>query len=537
MIWNLLRVHVWIARRLFLQGPLWRRLVSAAVLLAMGAGAVWMYVTLTAALRAGEGSFTLASFAPVGVVILVFSLLAGLADTLQRLYLSSDMDLLMVAPIPSRVLYLEKLLLCSQSLWTPAFFLAGVLMALGQGQSAPLPYFPLALCLLLALVLFLTVAGMMLVIGLTRIVPPKAARNLIPVLLMVAGLAGILAQPTLLRFMAQIEGVMSSLAAATLDISRFAVVVGVSVAGALLWAWAGYGVFVGAFYYGWMGMRESAPRRARVVSRRYDVADMLTRFFSPLMRQLLLKDWRILLRSPRQWVDLFMIPVIMLALLFPMLKADNPLHAIGFWVLLTYSSMFMVNASQQTGLVAMAEEGPNFVLLRTSPASPSALLWAKFLGKWLPSALVWTVVYIVAGVLVKLTPWQVAALTLFMLWCMAGATFLGLVVGARSTRFTIENLKLRVTQLAAWAAIGLSLLFILSAFISFAAGIFRFAPQAGSVLAARQALAGFPQVIRLFERSESGVIITGLIGQSLLLILGWRLWRSAIRRLATWEVA
>ncbi len=536
MLTNLLRVHVWIARRLFLQRPTWQRFVSGAVILAIVAGSVWMYFTLTAALRAGEGLFTLASFAPMGLIMLFFFLLAGLADTLQRLYLSSDMDLLMVAPIPARALYAEKLLLCSQSLWLPSLFLLGVFMALGQGQGAPLLYFPLAFCLLLAALLFFTVTGMVLVIGLARVVPPRVARGLIPVLLMLVSLAGVLLQPSLIRSMAQLEGLMSALAAALLDIPRFAAAVGAMVVGALLWTWVGYGVFVGAFYYGWLGMRESAPRRVRVVTPRLDMAEVLTRSLSPLLRQLLLKDLRILLRSPREWASLFLVPVMMLALLFPLLKVDHPLHAIGFWVLLVYSGLFMLNASQQTGLVAMAEEGPNFALLRTSPASPSALLWAKFLAKCLPSALVWCIVYLVAAVLVKLTLGQVVALILFMLWCMAGTTFLGLVVGARGVHFNIENIKLRISQLAAWLHIGLSLLFILSVFVSYAVGILQFAPQAGCVQAARQALTGFPPAIWLFEPSGLTVVIAGLIGQALILIFGWQLWRGAVHRLATWEI-
>ncbi|MBN2002548.1 MAG: ABC transporter permease [Anaerolineae bacterium] len=537
MLWNLLRVHLWIERRLFLQGPLWRRLVSTTLLLGMGAGTLWVYKTLVQVFRAGEGLFNLAAFVPTVLVMLIFFLMAGLADTLQRLYLSSDMDLLMVAPIPSHILYVGKLLLCSQSLWLPAFFLGAVLMALGQGQSAPLLYFPLALCLLLALLLFLTVSGVAIVIGLARIVPPKQARNLIPVLLMLVSLISIGGQQFLARSLVQMEGLMSALAAATLEIPRFATVAGIAVAGALLWAMAGYGLFVGAFYRGWLGMRESAPKRVRGAGKRRDVADLMLRFFSPLMRQLLLKDLRIMMRSPRQWVDLFIIPVMMLVLLFPMLKPDSAFHAIGFWVLLVYSGLFMVNASQGTGLIAMAEEGPNFALLRASPVSPSTFLWAKFLVKCLPPALIWTVVYIVAGLLVKFTLAQVAVLMLFMLWCMAGTTFLGLAIGARSTRFNVENIKLRITQLAAWGEIGLSLVFILAVFLSFSVGILQFAPQSGSAQAARQALVGFPPSAWLFERSAMAIVIAGLVGQGLVLTFGWRLWRGAVHHLKTWEIA
>ncbi len=537
MVWNLLRVHVWIARRLFWQRALWRRLVSVGIFLGLGVGLVWMYTTLVTAFRAGEGLFTLASFVPTGVIMLLFFLLANLADTLQRLYLSSDMDLLMVAPIPSRVLYLEKLLLCSQSLWLPALFLSGLLLALGQGQSAPLPYFPLALGLILALLLFLTVLGMAIVIGLTRIVPAKQARSLIPVLLMLVSLGGLLIQQTLVGALVRVEGLMGALAAATLDIPRFAAVVGMAVAGALLWMAVGYGLFVGAFYRGWLGMRESAPKRARGAGKRRDLADLMPRFLSPLVRQLLLKDLRIMLRSPRQWVSLFIIPVMLLVLLFPMLKPDSAFHAIGFWVLLVYSGLFMVNASQQTGLIAMAEEGPNFALLRASPVSSSTLLWAKFLGKCLPSASVWCVAYIVAGILVKFTFGQVAMLIFFMLWCMAGTTFLGLAIGARGTHFNIENIKLRITQWAAWGEIGLSLVFILSVLVSFVAGILQFAPQAAIVQAARQALVGFPSSAWIFERSGMTVLVVGLVGQVLVLLFGWRLWRGAVQRLATWEIA
>jgi len=535
-MWKLLRAHIWTGRRLFWAGAPWQQILKIVLLAALGVGLVWVYNTVVTVLRAGEGLFTLAGFVPMALIMLIFFMLFGLSDTLQRLYLASDMDLLMAAPIPPRNLYLSRLLLCSQALWIPASFVGGVLLAFGQATRAPWVYYPLALGLLLAALLIFTATGMLVVIGLARIMPPRQARNLIPVLLTLFSLAGVILQQPMLRAAVRVAGLVEASSAATFDVARFAPLVGVVLGVALLLLWAGYGVFAGAFYRGWLGMRESAPTHGTPKRRANGRYEALLQPFPPVMRTILRKDWQMLARSPQQLMNLFVIPVLMLALLFPMLKPDNSLYALRFWALLIYSAMFMVNASQATGMAALAEEGPNFALLRVSPVTANTLLWAKFVSKWLPATLVWSGVYVAAAFLTQLALWELAALSGFTLWCMGGTTFLGLAAGARHTHFDVDDPKQRIAPVAAWMATGLALAFIICACFSFSLGLIRFAPQTASVQAAWQALGAFPRIARTVEEAGLGLILAGAIGQVALGSLGWMLWRNAVRRLATWEI-
>jgi hypothetical protein len=537
-MWKLLRAQVWMMPRMVSQGPLWQRVVKLAVLLVLGGALVWMYTALVAIFRAGEGLFTLASFVPTALVMLLFFLLSELADTLRRLFLSSDMDLLMAAPIPAPLLYLQKLLLCSQSLWIPALFLGGILLALGQGMRAPLLYYPLAWSLLLAVVVALTVLAMVLVSGLVRVVPPKRAISLVPVLLMLVSLSVMLVQPSLISVLGRLESLMEGLTAATVDVSRFAPLVGIAVGGASLLALLGYGVFVGTFYHGWQAMRSSTPKRRAATSSagRQDVLATLVQHFPSPERDIVLKDWRVLFRSPKDLVGVFLIPLMVLALLFPSLKAGSALYPLRFWSVLFYGAMFMVNASQAAGVLAMAEEGRNFGLLRTSPVSPSRMLWAKFLAKWPPVVFAWSIMYILAGIVAHLALWQVAVLMLFAAWCLAGTTILGLAWGARNTRFNIENIKLRVPQASAWIALLSFFIFVIFASLSFAAGILQLAPQAQLVLDAKGALSFMPKVAWVFEPSGALLIVAGLAGQALMGALAWWLWQGTVRHLETWEI-
>ena len=78
--------------------------------------------------------------------------------------------------------------------------------------------------------------------------------------------------------------------------------------------------------------------------------------------------------------------------------------------LLVYLVVFLATLPVSTTLMTIAREGRSIALLRSAPISMSVVLRSKFWASWLPMALWWTVVFLVAGLLIGLPLWQIGFL-------------------------------------------------------------------------------------------------------------------------------
>lgn len=121
----------------------------------------------------------------VALLLLIFS---GFASMLNGLYLSNDMDMLIVAPIPSRAVFIYKFFGALGTQYGLLFvLLLPALIGFGIGMAYRPAYYLMILPVLLLLPLLPAGLGSLLVMLVLRVMPPRRARDIVTV---VGGLVG-----------------------------------------------------------------------------------------------------------------------------------------------------------------------------------------------------------------------------------------------------------------------------------------------------------------------------------------------------------
>lgn len=121
----------------------------------------------------------------ITLLLLIFS---GFASMLNGLYLAGDMDMLIIAPIPSRAVFIYKFFSALATQYLILFIvLLPALVGFGLGMAYGPLYYLAALLLLLLLPLLPAGLGSLLVMLVLRIVPPRRARDIVTV---IGGLVG-----------------------------------------------------------------------------------------------------------------------------------------------------------------------------------------------------------------------------------------------------------------------------------------------------------------------------------------------------------
>jgi hypothetical protein len=543
MLWKVLRPRWWLLRRQITRGGRRGQLITLGFLILVLGGAAWLFEKLRAGLAGPDGAAFFAALFPGALTALLFFALIQLADTLYQLFLAPDTALVLTAPVPVRALFLARLLGCTQALWLPAAALGLVFVALGAAQGSPPPYYPLALTLVLALTFLATATGMLVVLALTRLVPPRRLRELLPAAFGVAAIAGMVGQQALLRELSAAEGMTQLLLAAPAAPDRLALLT-LGVAGAALGVTAAAGWAFGRVFFGaWGELRVSpAPDRAGKTGLAR-LVDALTAVFPREQGLLIGKDWRLLARDPQRLTNLLLTPVMMIALMIPILadpEARDSLSVLGFWFLWLYASLFGLNTAQGVALPAFLLEGRRLMLLRQTPVSMPAALWAKLWATTLPAALVWTIALAVYGLFLSLPPWQIAALALTVGAGLLGACAVLVAIGALAADFNVAEPRPKLSGAASlwsWAGLALGALAQVTALAVSFYLILALAPGEPTVAAVRGALGVVPPLA--WATGERGWLLLagGMVGQAVLWAAVAGLWRAARRRLETWEPA
>ena len=150
MIWKILRPHFWILDRRVRK---MNRLILIGLFLVLWFGGMWVYNNLIrdnlALLNSDQAVASIASSLPQGFFFLLLFAILGVGDVIHQLYLVSDLELLMVAPLSYRTIYAVKLLQCSRATFIPAFGLGAVFLAFGLAREAAVSYY-----LLIVLMIF-----------------------------------------------------------------------------------------------------------------------------------------------------------------------------------------------------------------------------------------------------------------------------------------------------------------------------------------------------------------------------------------------
>lgn len=435
----------------------------------------------------------------------VMIVLTNFGVLLQALYLSHDMDFLVTTPLPMRAVFLAKLLegilptfalICAFSL--------PVLFGLGISSGYSILYYPLLIILLAMLALAAGGLASILVMAVVRVVP---ARRVAEVLGFLGAMTSILcgqsgniinaldiegAQMTdTLGMVSRLEMPWSPLAWGGRGLVLLGqgdwlpglglTLVSLLIAGAIF---AGTLFLAEQLYYtGWSSMQGSTRKKrakAAAVAPPAGIGSAVAgsgaagslaaaqtigalpaangqaarpgrfaRLLPQAMRGMIVKDFLVLRRDPRNMSQLITPLIVGFVMLFTTRgggqeRIGPAMQNLGMRDIEVYGllllSMFvgwMLMFSLAT--MAFTREGKNYWFTKIAPVRPLYLLAAKFIVSFLP-ALVFCLVYLTLGFVVNGVNWgqfPYAALALSMV--MAGATGISLAVGAANANLDWDS--------------------------------------------------------------------------------------------------
>ncbi|HUS17769.1 MAG TPA: hypothetical protein VM536_22465 [Chloroflexia bacterium] len=376
----------------------------------------------------------------------VLLLLSSFGVALGSLFLSSDLELLMTAPVDRRAVFISKILdglglnyavLAVTAL--PALFTYGFIL-----HYAPL-YYVLSVLAVVASPLLPEGLGALLVLLVARFAPARRVREFMGFMAAIFGLGcSVLGQSSRLWMNGITRGANTDPAAlkalvaqvAGLPIPSLVAGRGLTAAGTgdLAGAFTGLagfalitaGFFAGCVWLadwlyaaGWMRMQSSgvARRSRRRVERDATTAGWLGR--APAFLALALKDWRVIPRDLRNFAQMLGPIVLLPVFYFNLLggsgrRSFNPLQAAegitgGAFdptgvLIASGILMSVVLLCTQISSTAISMEAKSWWLIKAAPITPWELVRGKFMAAWLPFAILSTVLLGGAAVWQHLSP-------------------------------------------------------------------------------------------------------------------------------------
>jgi hypothetical protein len=539
MVWKVLRPHYWMLDR---RVRTTNRIVVLALVLLLGFGGQWVYDNLIrdnlALLNSEQAVTIVASSLPYGLFLLLIFAVLGVGDVMHQLYLASDVELLMVAPLPYRTIFFVKLLQCSRATFVPALGFGAFLLALGLARGAAVSYYLLTGLLILAAMILVTAVVMILVILLARFLPPQKTRSWMPVVLVLVTFLLVLGQQSATQWFLGQADLIAFLTEALFRPGQLGLVVAGLGGLALVTSLAAYQAFDTSFHEGWNRFREVPTRRSRrslAARRLWDISRWVRPLPQPL-RSFLVKEWLALRRNPYGLINLAQPFVLVVMILAPVLSMGKGAEALGpliFWILLFFLAMFLSILPVGVPLMSIAQEGREIELLRGAPVSMSDVLKGKFWATWVPLVGTWVLVFLLVGIWLQFPWWQIGFLAAVTIWGLAGGSVVTMAIGGLRVDFSAEELKQRTPTLTGYLMMGLNLGFVLVTTAAFVWLMVRLFPGSPAILAI-QSLAGSAVVDWLF--SDKLWIPLVLLGSQGLFWMGAKvLWTAAVHRLEGWE--
>jgi ABC-2 type transport system permease protein len=434
---------------------------------------------------------------------LALMILTSFSTVLTSLYLSGDTDMLLVAPVPMRAVFVVKFFGGLVVSYIVLFGLLGpALLGYGQGLGYGVAFFATAVAVLLLLPLLPAGLGALLVMAVVRVVPPRRAREIVSV---IGGLFGaswyILNQfaPEVAPRLANVQ-TLESLRRLDLPLlpsawaGRALVAAGKGewltlLAYGGLFALVSLAIFAGClvlaerlYYAGWSNMATQGGRvRAKNQEPRTERSSALGSWFSVLSSFLpqqsaaiLYKDLRVFPRDLRNLQQL-LFPLALAGIwTFQLIRGGTTgfgqgaefgrfvdlagSAGISFFICLTLSGAL--------GGPSISREGRGFWLLRVAPLSAKRLLLGKLALAYLPFPIVGTLFVTGLSLLRGSTPSAFLSALALVLVLGLGTSSISLGLGAAFPKLDWENPRQQTTFRAGCLT---PILYILYVGIAFAA--------------------------------------------------------------------
>jgi len=505
-IWNavlvITRTRFLIARNTFWRGKIGRKIALlglGAALCVAAYGLYWLTrgvvrgITspdfaefLAEAARRSNGQLTglsldfrtylLALPAIVLFLALVLMVLTSFTTVLSSLYLSGDIDMLLVAPVPMRAVFVVKFFGGLLTPYALLFFLLGpFLLGFGQGLGFGAAYFAVAIAVLLLLPLLPTGLGALLVMAVVRVIPARRAREIVGV---IGGLVGVswyifsqftreltprFANARFLDYLRRFDNPIapSAWAARALVAAGEGRWIEFALYGALF-AGLSIGVFLVClalaerlYYAGWSNMSTQGGRvRTKNREQRTKAGNrsfVLSSLFSVLPQQsraVLYKDLKVFPRDLRNLQQLIFPLVLAGIWTFRLVTGGslgnsrdvpsffNSLSALASAGISFYICLVLSGAIGGAGI---SREGRGFWLFKVAPISARRLLIGKLALAYLPFPIIGTLFVIFLSLLQQSAPSDFLRSLVLVLVAGLGVSSISMGLGAAFPKFNWEN--------------------------------------------------------------------------------------------------
>jgi ABC-2 type transport system permease protein len=438
--------------------------IAIVVCWALFRGAFWLTAQLASYEELGDYLLRL-GLSWLFLTFLSFLAFSGVVTSLSTFFLADDLRLLLTAPVPVRRLFHARFFrTLVQASWMVVIFIAPVLMGIGRARCAGASFYATALAATLPFAILPVAAGSLLTLLLVNTFPAKRARDI----LMLMGLLFAASLVILLRFIRpeQLMRVES-----LPDLTDFFSTLQSPITPMLPSFWAGETLFaslrgspdwlhLGAlwlsagaalvitrmanerWYFAGFSRSQEAPKARFTELRMLDAVVSLLPW-SPVRKQMLVKDLKVFLRDVSQWSQLLLLLALVLVYLynFRVLDLQRIPYMAGFLknvyalVNLAMAGFVMATVAVRFVFPAVSSEGAAFWIVRSSPMSLRDFLWSKFWTGLVPVFVLTEVLTVAGNELLGVDPFLkvMAAIAIgFMSVALVG---LATGLGARYPRF------------------------------------------------------------------------------------------------------
>ena len=478
--------------------------------------------------------------------VAVLTLITSLSSAFHHLFMASDLELLLAAPVPPRSLFGLKIFEIWRDSLHIILFQGAALYGFGQSLHLPASYYVAALAIGLLLTLSASAVGATVTLALARVRFGESILGVSRLLALLLFLpVGVLGMPTLglrrgggalLLGQGSVESAVGALRtvgdppawAPTTWAAHVLLGDNVALLSALLLVSTAIVVFstlnlvyARLFQGGWERVRFSpaAPRsnRRRRLVRLPEVA-----LPTGALAGVLLKDWRTIVRDPR-WRTGTLFTLVALGLPATILFAGDPFarsdHLVRFWVSMLPVPYLAYLFGNQQGASTLIYEGRNLALLRAAPVSMTRILGAKVLGGLALVLLVTWVTTLAVGLVRAGQPLEMVAAIAAASWLAVGASVCAVTGAALTADFESDNPQRRVGCLGTLVTSALSIFFFVTNLALLAWWIGR------GVLNLPRFLLGVLPFL------DWGLPVLAVVSVGAIIFAS----RAAVARLATWE--
>ena len=422
----------------------------------------------------------------------------GVTSAFVTLYMSEDLELFFMSPVPLRVVFAVKSLVIANSNLLTALlfcFMPGVFY--GLLFQAGTAYYLLVLLVGCGFWIIGTAAAELLNLVVMRSVPPHRAREAVGV---IGALAGIIialtfqlpsmimmresslnltnwldSQETLLKVMGYFPWGWGAKALGAGLRAEFVS----GLAGSLLLLLAAAGLFFTAFTLlergfrqGWISLSQGAGGRRKKQPEQHQAGDIkpslvqltagerVIGLASPLagMWAVAKKDLLYMIRDTREWFG-YMVPVLLMMffvvryIFFPVEQTAGSMIS----VLVMYTIMFSGNMALQS----FGREGEAEWFLNSVPLAGWPVVWGKLLGAVLPTIVLMQILLVGTAVAIKASASLTIMLALSSVLLTLGASAIGLFYSVNNSRYNPDNPQQRITPGASLLMYLVNLIFML----------------------------------------------------------------------------